>query len=117
MGESLHKAGKDIGNTYESIVTLPEKSVRAMTELFVGENPLPKIKGATKEAVGNVLTLPFSLLRHLAAGMAKGTLKLSWSLIKKIPVPVLKTWNDERGATHEETQRRLERLRSEKPAA
>jgi hypothetical protein len=104
-----------IGLTTKSVASVPVDFGKAGMEMFFFENPLPKMKESVKRGAWDTLALTPRLAWDMVKGMAMGTLHLTWSAIKLLPIPlplaVRDAWGKERHAAIGDTQRALDLFR------
>ncbi len=117
MGEMLENLKRDMEQTVNSTLGLPINTAKAGVEMLAGENPLPKIKESAKQSAWDIFALGPRVIRDISLGIAKGTLKFTWNLIKLIPLPLptLTAWKNERDVQKTRTQEALAVLREKTP--
>lgn len=89
----------NLGRTTKSIADVPVDFAKAGVETLMGENPLPKMKESVKRGLWDTVALGPRMLRDSVIGVLKGTGRLTWNLIKllPLPLPMLDSWKKERG--------------------
>ena len=117
MGAMFENLKRDIGQTFNSTIGFPIDVGKAGVETLAGENPFPKIKESAKRSAWDVLALSPRIIRDISIGLAKGTLKFTWNLVKLLPLPLprLTAWKDEREVQKTRTQEALAVLREKTP--
>ncbi|MDO8468209.1 MAG: hypothetical protein Q7S29_00420 [Candidatus Peribacter sp.] len=100
----------NIGRSAQSVAEVPVDFAKAGVEMLVGENPLPKMKESVKRGLWDTVALGPRIIRDTVAGLLKGTLRLTWSAIKMLPLPLpmLDSWKKERGDVMLRTKDALE---------
>jgi hypothetical protein len=111
----LGNIGGHIGKAIDSTVSVPGDTAKAGVEMLFGEPAIPKIKETTKRAVWDVVALGPRIVKEVAVGLLKGTLKFTWNLIKLLPLPVptLEGWKNERDTQTQKTHQELTNLRGQ----
>jgi len=100
----------NLERTTKSVAEVPVAFAKAGVETLVGENPLPKMKESIKRGLWDTVALGPRMLRDSVVGILKGTGRLTWNLIKllPLPLPMLDSWKAERGNVMLRTKDALE---------
>ena len=103
----------NIERSAKSVIEVPGDFAKAGMEMFMLENPLPKMKESIKRGLWDTVALGPRIVRDVTVGVLKGTLRLTWNLIKLLPLPLptLDSWKKERGDVTMRTRDALDLFR------
>ena len=87
------------------IFSLPTKAAEAGVMKLAGEPFLAKMKHETAQGIWDVMMLPPRILKHAGLGVLKGSLKLGWGVLSRIPI--LPMWSAERQEQKTQTRQDL----------
>ncbi|MFH0851830.1 MAG: hypothetical protein V1876_03720 [Candidatus Peregrinibacteria bacterium] len=115
MGEMLNEIGDAVGKAVEDPATLPVKIAANAFRKLEGKPFLSSTRHDIVDAGWNVVAAPGRVFWSLIKGMSKGTLRLAWSAIKllPLPLPMLDSWKAERAKQGASLHASLNNLREQ----
>jgi len=115
MGDMLHEIGRDVGKAIEGPATLPVKIAENAVRKLEGKPFVASTKHDIADATWNLLAMPHRVLWSVIKGVSRGTLRLTWSAIKHLPLPlpVLNSWKADRMKQGTSTHTSLSTLREQ----
>ena len=115
MGDMLNEIGGAVGKAVEGPATLPVKIAENAVRTLEGKPFFASTRHDIADATWNVLAAPGRVFWSLIKGMSKGTLRLTWSAIKllPLPLPMLDSWKAERAKQGAGTHTSLSNLRGQ----
>lgn len=115
MGEMFREIGGHIGNAVEGPATLPVKIAENAVRKLEGRPFFASTRHDIADAAWNMIAMPHRVLWSVIKGLGKGTLRLTWAAISRLPLPlpVLERWRADRAKQGLSTHASLDNLREQ----